>query len=220
MQKNPFILPFDMLPVTIPVFPLEGAVVMPGTELPLNIFEPRYLQMVFDVLGTHRMLGMVQPAVTERPQGVQALSATGCAGRVKWFSETDDGRILVVLSGVCRFDVGKELATTRPYRSVVADWQRFAIDYEDLDAALADRNRVVALLHTYSNKLGLDIAWDELSKLSGVRLINWLTTHLPLTPEDKQSLLEAVGTVDRTQMLLALLEMYIAHPNGAPVTRH
>lgn len=193
---------------------------MPGTELPLHIFEPRYLQMVFDVLGIHRMLGMVQPGVTERSPGVPALSATGCAGRVKWFSETDDGRILIVLSGVCRFDVGKELATTRPYRRVVANWQRFANDYEDLDAELPERNRIVALLRTYSKALGLDIAWNELTKLSGTRLVNWLTTHLPLNPADKQSLIETVPSVDRAQVLIALLEMYIAHPYGAPTTRH
>jgi Lon protease-like protein len=220
MQKNPFTLPFDKLPVTIPVFPLEGAVVMPGTELPLNIFEPRYLHMVFDVLAIHRMLGMVQPAVAELRQSAPTLSATGCAGRVKWFSETDDGRILIVLRGVCRFDVGEELATTRPYRKVVAEWQRFATDYEELDTALPERNHIVALLRTYSKTLGLDIAWDELSKLSGTRLINWLATSLPLTPTDKQSLIEAVRLVDRAQILSALLEMYIARPQGASATRH
>lgn len=220
MQRNPFTPPFDKLPVTIPVFPLEGAVVMPGTELPLHIFEPRYLQMVFDVLGIHRMLGMVQPIAADRSEDVPALSTTGCAGRVKWFSETDDGRILVVLTGVCRFDLGKELATTRPYRSVVANWQRFAVDYDDLDAELPERNRILALLRTYGKTLGLDIAWNELSKLSGTRLINWLTTHLPLNATDKQSLIETAPTADRTQVLTALLEMYIAHPHGTPTTRH
>lgn len=220
MQKNPFTLPFDKLPVTIPVFPLEGAIVMPGTDLPLTIFEPRYLHMVFDVLAIHRMLGMVQPAVAGAPQSVPALSATGCAGRVKWFSETEDGKLLIVLRGVCRFDVGEELATTRPYRRVVADWQRFAVDYEEPDATHAERSRIMALLRRYSQTLGLDIAWDELSKLNDTQLINWLTTSLPLSSTDKQSLIEAVGLVDRVQMLSALLELYIAHPQGASATRH
>lgn len=220
MQKNPFTLPFDKLPATIPIFPLEGAVVLPGTELPLNIFEPRYLDMVFDVLGTHRMLGMVQPTVTGPRQNASALSTTGCAGRVKWFSETEDGRILIVLTGVCRFDLGEELATTRPYRRVVANWQRFVTDYEDLDAELTERHRIMALLRRYANTLHLDMAWDELSKLSGTRLMNWLCTRLPLSPTDKQSLIETVQVADRARMLVALLEMYIAHPNDAPATRH
>lgn len=220
MHTNPFTLAFDKLPVTIPVFPLEGAVLMPGTELPLNVFEPRYLDMIFDVLGIHRMLGMVQPAAADPKESVPTLSATGCAGRIKWFSETDDGRILIVLRGICRFDVGQELSTTRPYRRVVADWQRFANDYEDLDAELPERNHIMGLLRTYSQALGLDLAWDELSKLSGTRLLNWLTTRLPLSPAEKQSLIEAVQAAERVRLLSGLIEMYIAHPEGASATRH
>ncbi|MGF1612914.1 MAG: LON peptidase substrate-binding domain-containing protein [Gammaproteobacteria bacterium] len=220
MQKNPFTLPYDKLPVTLPVFPLEGTIVMPGTDLPLNIFESRYLHMVFDVLGIHRMLGMVQPIPASSAASAPSLAATGCAGRIKWFNETDDGRILIVLAGVCRFDVGEEIATTRPYRRVVADWRRFSTDYEETDADIPDRHHIMALLRTYSATLGLDIAWDELSKLSGTALINLLSTRLPLNPNDKQALIEAVRVVDRAQLLSALLEMYIAHPKQAPTTRH
>ena len=131
MSSNPFIPPFEALPDTLPIFPLPGAIVLPHTELPLNIFEPRYLNMTNDALGSHRMIGMIQPDPQGETEG--RVYRTGCAGRITQFRETADCRIEMTLTGVCRFDLAEELSTTRGYRLVVPDWSRFAGDYEDHD---------------------------------------------------------------------------------------
>ena len=127
MARNPFTLPFERLPASIPVFPFTGAVVMPGVQLPLNIFEARYLNMVEDALAQHRIFAMVQSDPGSGRDG-EAVFQTGCAGRISSFSETDDGRFLIILLGVCRFDIREELPTVRGYRRVIADWQRFAVE--------------------------------------------------------------------------------------------
>ena len=130
MSANPFHPPFERLPATLPLFPLSGAVVMPGCQLPLNIFEPRYLNMVFDAMGSERLIGMMQvePAGPV-PQGSK-LYAVGTAGRIVSLSETQDGRLLIVLSGVCRYRLSGEIPTTRGYRRATVDWEPYRIDYD------------------------------------------------------------------------------------------
>ena len=117
-NQNLFTPSFETLPDVIPLFPLEGALVMPGTQLPLNIFEPRYLSMVNDVLGNHRIVGMVQPAADD------AVCATGCAARITSFNETEDGRFIILLTGLCRFDVLEEQDSVSGYRLFRVDWSR------------------------------------------------------------------------------------------------
>jgi hypothetical protein len=217
MSINPFIPPFDKLPDTLPVFPLPGAIVMPGSELPLNIFEPRYLNMVNDALGTHRMIGMVQPDPDANDEA--GLCRTGCAGRITQYRETGDGRIEMVLSGVCRFDLGDELPTTRGYRLVVPQWSRFAGDYEDHEDTLKSAQPLLLqTLKGYFKAEGLDVDWAMLERLSTVRLVNSMSMALPLSEADKQVLLETVQPAERLETFIALLGS--ASSSTGSATRH
>jgi len=218
MPRNPFTLKFDKLPAMIPVFPLPNAVVMPGTQLPLNIFEPRYLNMVFDVLGSHRMIGMVQPDPATSKSSPEALYSTGCAGRITSFSETSDGRLLIVLTGVCRFDIGKELPTTRGYRSVLADWGRFKGDYAPEVQKLFDRERLLEVLRIYCEFSNVEVSWDDLTQIGDDELVNLLATQLPLSATERQALIEAVDAAQRAELLYGLMTMATA-PGTDIVTR-
>jgi Lon protease-like protein len=214
MSYSPFIVPYDQLPETLPLFPLPGAIVMPGSELPLNIFEPRYLNMVSDALSTHRMIGMVQPD----PNAVDAtaLCHTGCAGRITGYRETSDGRIEMVLSGVCRYDLGEELATTRGYRLIVPNWSRFSNDYKDQEGPLCSaRDHLIRTLKRYFEAEELDADWSILERLSTLRLINSLSMALPLSEKDKQALLETVEPADRLNNFMSLLSSGLRAPGSA-----
>ena len=217
MSLNPFIPPFDKLPDTLPVFPLPGAIVMPGSELPLNIFEPRYLNMVSDALSTHRMIGMIQPDPNARDE--DGLCRTGCAGRITQYRETGDGRIEMVLSGVCRFDLGEELPTIRGYRLFVPKWSRFANDYEDHEDTLKSAHGLLLqTLKGYFKSEGLDVDWAMLERLSTVRLVNSMSMALPLSEADKQVLLETVQPAERLETFIALLGS--ASGSYGSATRH
>jgi hypothetical protein len=206
MHGNPFTLPFDRLPVSLPVFPLPGTIVMPGAPLPLNIFEPRYLNMVIDALAEDRMIGMVQPDPAAKDPRAEALCRTGTAGRITGFNETRDGRFLIRLTGVCRFDIQEEVPTVRGYRRVVADWSRFAVDYEP-GGRVPERRDLLDRLKAYAATHQLQIEWDALRPLDDLSLVNVLATMLPLGVEDKQALVESVTLPDRARLLSALLEI-------------
>jgi len=217
MNYNPFIVPYDQLPETLPIFPLSGSIVLPGSELPLNIFEPRYLNMVRDALGTHHMIGMIQPDVIARDE--TALCHTGCAGRITQFRETSDGRIEMVLSGVCRYDRGEELSTTRGYHLIVPNWSRFSIDYDDHDGLLGgEHDRLIRTLKSYFEVKGLETEWTMLERLPTVRLMNSLSMALPFSEQDKQVLLETVEPAERLFTFTSLLESELHTPRL--VTRH
>jgi Lon protease-like protein len=217
MRRNPFTPSFDKLPRTIPIFPLPGAVVMPATQLPLNIFESRYLNMVLDALAESRMIGMVQP---DPSLGGGAVYATGTAGRITSFSETDDGRFLVVLTGVCRFHIAEEIPTTRGYRRVVADWSRFAVDYGSEPQTEVERTRLIELLRAYAESQKMEIGWDGLKAAESHLLINVLISNLPFEVPDKQSLIEAITLTERAHLLVGLLEMAINHSAALTQLRH
>lgn len=205
MTESAFFPSFDRLPDTLPIFPLENAVVMPGSDLPLNIFEPRYLNMVADVLATHHMFGMVQPDPS-RYGSPPPVYRTGCAGRITSYRETADGRILLVLTGICRFDITGELPTARGYRLVVPDWSRFDGDRKPGDQDLGeDRQRLLQALRAYLDANGLEVDWEALVKIPGLRLVHTLTTVLPLEPAEKQSIVDAVEPGARTATLVAAL---------------
>lgn len=195
------------LPQVIPVFPLDGALLLPHASRPFNIFEPRYLNMLDDVMATDRILGMVQTAregSTERP----VLAHTGCAGRVTSFNETSDGRYLIVLTGVCRFRLADELSAPTPYRQVRADYAPFLADLEPLSPAPGpDREKLLILLRRYLERRGLRVDWDAVELAAMASLVNSLAMALPFDHGELQALLEAPGLDDRRRTLLTLLEI-------------
>ena len=197
------------LPETLSVFPLPEALLLPRGRLPLNIFEPRYLAMFDDALKTpHRLIGMVQPADNSRPP---PLRSVGCAGRIVSFSETEDGRYLVVLAGICRFAPVEELEGFTPYRRVKADWSRWAHDLgkRDIDEGF-DRPAFLALLKRYFAAAGLSTDWDSLKEADEEMLLNSLAMLCPFSAEEKQALLEADRLTDRRASLTALMEFAVA----------
>ena len=217
MSSNPFISPHEALPETLPIFPLTGAIVLPRTELPLNIFEPRYLNMVEDALGSHRMIGMIQPDPGGKAEG--AIHRTGCAGRITQYRETSDCRIEMVLTGVCRFDVAAELPTTRGYRLIVPDWSRFADDYVEQDEALRPRHaQLIESLKRYFDVNDLEADLPMLERLPTARLVDSLVLALPLEAAEKQMLLESVSAESRLENFVALLDGDFEIPDSA--TRH
>jgi Lon protease-like protein len=199
------------LPETIPVFPLPGALMLPRARLPLNIFEPRYLAMLDDALKTeHRLIGMIQP-LEARGDGPPTLRRIGCAGRVTSFSETEDGRYLIALSGLCRFRVTREVEGFTPYRRVNVEWSDFARDLAggDDDPGF-DRRHFLGLLKRYFEAAKLSSDWDSLEEAEEEMLINSLSMLCPFAVEEKQALLEAPRLAERRETLCALMEFAIA----------
>ena len=195
------------LPAEFPIFPLPGAVLLPGGRLPLNIFEPRYLAMIEDALGEGRVIGMIQPDELRpaTPTG-PALYKVGCLGRITSFSETDDGRFLITLSGLTRFAVSVELELRRGYRRVRADLARFARDLEP-DEDGVERDVLLKALRAYFAARGFGANWDAINEMPDGALVGTLAMVCPFEPPEKQALLEAPSTAERAQALLALLEM-------------
>ena len=197
------------LPQMIPVFPLDGALLLPGGELPLQIFEPRYLNMVDDVMGGDRMIGMIQT----KPGGDRArpaLAAVGCAGRITSFAETSDGRYLITLTGVCRFEAGEELPTPLPYRQLRVSYAPFEGDLTQDEAEAAPpaaRDRFARALKRYLNRRDLDIDWETANAAPLPALVNSLAMGLPFEPAEKQALLQAPDLAGRFEVLTVLLEI-------------
>jgi uncharacterized protein len=204
------------LPELIPVFPLDGALLLPGCQLPLQIFEPRYLNMVDDAMSGHRLIGMIQTmggGHRARPH----LAEVGCVGRVTAYAETGDGRYLITLTGVCRFVAGDELDINTPYRQLRPDYGRFAGDLDADETPLAlDRDPFLATLRRYLDLKGLAVEWDAAKQAPAGALVNSLAMGLPLDPAEKQALLEAPTMADRTRVLSALLEIDAAADDDEP----
>ncbi len=219
MTANPFDPTFEQLPGSIPVFPLMGVLLLPRGKLPLNIFEPRYLAMVQDALASDRMIGMIQPQATEAPERPPRLYGLGCAGRITSFAETDDGRFLITLTGVCRFALGEELPTTRGYRRVVPDWTPFAADLAE-EVGGVDRDRLVPVLRQYFRQQGITVNWDAVTGAEDERLITSLAMICPFDPPEKQALLEAPCLKDRADLLQTLIEMAVHDVPGGETARH
>jgi Lon protease-like protein len=214
-----------ILPETLPVFPLPGAILMPRARLPLNIYEPRYLAMIEDVLGLGRMIGMIQPNIPanlhEGQEGTSPpLFNVGCAGRITTFNETEDGRFLIGLTGVCRFTVAQELPLEKPYRRVVADWQKFTGDIDEPGNVDIDRKRLAAVLQHYFKLQGIAADWNAVQNTPNDLLISSLVMICPLAPNEKQALLEAPDLHTRADMLIALLEMASMPQNEAEGAKH
>lgn len=194
------------LPDTIPLFPLPGALLLPRGRLPLHIFEPRYLQMIEDCMKTGpRLIGMIQPRPA--PKGELRLNAIGCAGRLTAFSETEDGRLMITLSGISRFRLLRTVEGFTPYIRAEVGWTDFTRDLgrSETDEGL-DRPAFLELLARYFSTQGHDTDWDAMKEAEDEFLINALSMLLPFEPEDKQALLEARTLRTRRETLVTLLE--------------
>lgn len=202
--QSPFIQRFEELPNTLRVFPLSNAVLLPRGHLPLNIFEPRYLNMVRDSMQSNQLIGMIQPGQSESQS---ELFKVGCAGRITRYEEKSDGRIELVLTGVCRFEVDEELPTTRGYRLIVANWSKYETDFEaSLPPSAGASLAFKSVLRTYLSKKKIDADWQVLDSLAIEDLANSLLSFLPLSAEDKQMLLEADNFANRLTFFTAILE--------------
>ena len=194
------------LPEKIPLFPLPGALLLPRTRLPLQIFEPRYLAMLEEVLKTSaRMIGMIQPR--PGPDGEPRLAAIGCAGRVTAFSETEDGRYMITLTGISRFRLMREVSGFSHYLSGEVSWAGFEADRGPAEEDPGfDREPFLRLLSRYFRAQQLSADWDSLRETEDELLINSLSMLCPFDPEDKQALLEAPSLTARRETLVTLME--------------
>lgn len=228
-DRTPFDPDFDALPETIPVFPLAGVLLLPGGKMPLNIFERRYLAMTRDALmEPTRLIGMIQPTGGEEGATGPALYPIGCAGRIVNFAETDDGRYLITLDGLCRFRCRSELALKDGYRRFAVDFAPFRADIdnrwreteEETDAGIA-RDGIVAAADAYFRGRKMSINPEALKKLGDDDLVTALSMGCPFSPEEKQALLEANDLPARARLLQTLFAMGGTESlGGGETTRH
>jgi Lon protease-like protein len=205
------------LPEELPLFPLNGVLLLPRGTLPLNVFEPRYLAMVDAALSGDRMIGIVQPAA----DGVAGLSApdgtnlyrTGCAGRIRIFEETDDGRYMIELRGLCRFDIAEELELRDGYRRIRPDYDRFAADLAPAPATPIERDRLLNSLKGYFDLQSISADWDALVKTPDERLITTLAMVCPFDPAEKQVLLESPTIAQQCKLLIGFIESTLRADN-------
>ncbi len=226
---------FEDLPRVVPIFPLPGVLLLPGGRLPLNIFEPRYLAMVRDALAGDRAIGMIQPREEAADVGAATVYETGCLGRITAFSETDDGRFLITLTGLIRFDVARELPPMAGYRRVTAGYDRFRCDLEDGpedDAAdgaegadgadgaegAIDRARLLETLGFYFEAQGIEGDWKAIEETGDAALVTALAMLCPFAAPEKQALLEAMSLPERASAMTAIMEMSVHEPGGTGPT--
>ena len=202
------------LPGTLSVFPLTGILLLPRGQLPLNVFEPRYLALIDAALSGDRLIGMIQPTQSEDQVLKPALSAVGCAGRITGYRESEDGHYLITVTGVCRYRVVEELATETPFRRVRADFSAFLDDLVAPDESDFPRERLLVTLKDYLSRRDLKADWKSVMGAPPETLVNALAMLCPFEPAEKQALLEAPSWDERVDTLLALLDMANAGPQG------
>ncbi|ASY70789.1 Lon protease-like protein [Sinorhizobium fredii] len=206
------------LPGILPVFPLTGALLLPGAQLPLNIFEPRYLAMFDDALSGDRLIGIVQPSFAEGRSDIDsapvpALCQVGCIGRITSFAETGDGRYITSLTGVCRYRLFAEISGVRGYRRFRIG--PFAADLEGPDdEALVDREALLAAFRAYLDANKLEADWESVERASNRTLVNSMAMMSPYGPAEKQALLEAPDLRTRAETLIAITEIVLARSFG------
>lgn len=216
MPMNPrYRSPAD-LPGVIPVFPLAGALLLPRGQLPLNIFEPRYLAMIDDALRDgHRLIGMIQPdGVTEAPKLKPNLFKVGCAGRITQLAESGDGRYIIELTGVSRFRVEEELTVNTDYRQCRVTYAPFTDDFvarKGEDAV--DREALLRALTDFMTANNMTADWDDIKQAPTEALVNGLSMMSPYGAPEKQALLEAPDLKTRAELLVAITEIELAKKN-------
>jgi len=198
---------YSDLPRSLPLFPLSGVVLLPRGHLPLNVFEPRYLEMVDHALAGNRLIGMIQPAENEETVLKPRLNQVGCAGKIMSFQETEDNRYLISLNGICRFRLSGETQATTPWRTGLADFAPFASDLAQPREEEFPRKRLLEALKTYLTSRDMQADWNSVLTAPAEALINALAMMCPFDPVEKQALLEAQTFQDRASTLMALLEI-------------
>jgi Lon protease-like protein len=209
IMTHPLDTQFEELPQILPVFPLRRVILLPDIPLPLNVFEPRYLHMVLDALAIGRLIGIIQPdRVEEEGTPAPQLAPVGCVGRITNFSETDDGRLLISLTGICRFQVQRELPLhSKGYRLVEADYNRYKADILPPPEALLDLEQMKEEFALYLKKKDCAVDWASIANVPGPLVVDYLSAHLPFNPEEKQALLEAAGHEDRLKLMRGFAKM-------------
>ncbi len=208
------------LPEELPLFPLTGVLLLPRGTLPLNVFEPRYLAMVDAALGQGRIIGIVQPAA-DGTQGLSAPDGTnlyriGCAGRITAFQETGDGRYLMELLGVCRFDIAEELELCDGYRRARPDFAPYTADLKTPERLTIDRERLLICLKGYFEQRNISADWDALVEAPDEKLVTTLSMVCPFDPAEKQVLLESANVEARCKTLIGLIESSLRDDPGSP----
>lgn len=205
------------LPKSVPIFPLTGALLLPFSHRPLNVFEPRYIEMVDAALRGDRLIGLIQPEDTseESPRDRGPLQAVGCLGRLTHFEESGEGRYFIILEGVTRFRLSHELTVMTPYRQGVISGEEFASDFtRDFGEAAVDRERFVKMMRDYADFASIELNWDEIERTGTADLVNFCCMVGPYGPAEKQVLLEAQTLEQRAETLIAMTEYEIAR--GGP----
>ena len=198
------------LPKILPVFPLSNFIIFPKTTVPLNIFEPRYIDMINDSMKSNKLIGMIQPKESGNELTGPVLHKIGCVGKITSFKETEDGRYLIELKGLVRFEVIKEIKTAKKYREYEVDFKRFDHDLDDKKEQLkfSDLELIFKDLKTLFEKRGFIINWKELEKQSLDETINALAMASPFSLEEKQVLLEAENLSIRKNKIAEILKTY------------
>jgi Lon protease-like protein len=207
-------------PAAIPLFPLGGALLLPRGQMPLNIFEPRYLAMIDDALKRERVIGIIQPEPeTGRQPEIPPLLKVGCLGRITQFSETGDGRYIITLTGISRFRLLEELSVTTPYRQGRVGYDAFAADFVARSGEEeVDRKGLLKALRDFAKANDLKIDWKGVNEAPNEALVNALSMMCPFGPREKQALLEAQTLKDRAEVLVAITEIELARGGGDPDT--
>ncbi|CDZ59199.1 LON peptidase substrate-binding domain-containing protein [Neorhizobium galegae] len=205
------------LPETVPVFPLTGALLLPGGQLPLNIFEPRYLAMFDAALAGNRLIGIVQPSLLESGEAAEGprapLSTVGCIGRITSFAETGDGRYITSISGICRFRLIEEVGMGHPYRTFKIAPMMTDLSTED-DEGTVDRAELLRVFRAYLDANKLEADWESVERAGNRTLVNSLSMMSPFGPAEKQALLEAPDLRTRAETLIAITEILLARDFG------
>jgi uncharacterized protein len=208
------------LPASVPVFPLSGALLLPFAHRPLNVFEPRYLEMVDAALRGDRLIGLIQPqdSTEESPRGRAPLQKVGCLGRITHFEESGSDRYFIILEGITRFSVVSELKVMTPYRQCIVSADGFASDFErEFGQQDVDRGRFLKMMRDYAEFGEFDLNWEEIERTGTADLVNFCCMVSPYGPREKQVLLEAPSLGDRAETLIAMAEYEMARTGDKPV---
>ena len=210
------------MPLSLPLFPVAGALLLPRRPIQLTVFEPRYLAMLDDALSGDRLIGMIQPTAGEDATGAAPeLYGVGCAGRIVQYAEIGDGRCFLTLTGVARFRIQEELRSVTPYRIARADYSDFAQDFlEGAGETEVDRQSLIAALREFARVNELKVDWDDVEKADNEALVNALSMMSPYGAQEKQALLEADNLKSRAEILVAISQIELARGADAPKHLH